>query len=88
MFNLVLQTKDIKEAKRHNGLLEIRFPPPKEKALMLKLRHAVLSIETGWPILPDTTCIGEIVRVLPSKERVIVAYVRPQNEFKQFVESH
>ena len=55
---------------------------------MLKLRHAVLSIETGWPILPDTTCIGEIVRVLPSKDRVIVAYVRPQNEFKRFVESH
>lgn len=47
MFNLVLQTKDIKEAKRKNGLLEIRFPHPKEKALMLKLRHAVLSIETG-----------------------------------------
>ena len=84
MFNLVLQTKDIKEAKRHNGLLEIRFPPPKEKALMLKLRHAVLSIETGWPILPDTTCM----RVLPSKERVIVAYVRPQNEFKRFVEAY
>ena len=50
MFNLVLQTKDIKEAKRHDGLLEIRFPHPKEKALLLKLRHAVLSIETGWPI--------------------------------------
>ncbi|WHM91199.1 MULTISPECIES: hypothetical protein [Lacticaseibacillus] len=88
MFNLVLQTKDIKEAKRKNGLLEIRFPHPKEKALMLKLRHAVLSIETGWPILPDTTCIGEIVRVLPSKDRVIVAYVRPQNGFQRFVEAY
>ena len=32
---------------------------------MLKLASSVLSIETGWPILPDTTCIGEIVRVLP-----------------------
>ena len=44
MFNLVLQTKDIKEAKRKNGLLEIRFPHPKEKALMLKLRHAVFCL--------------------------------------------
>lgn len=88
MFNLILQTKDIKEAKRHDGLLEIKLPHPKEKALMLKLRHAVLSIETGWPILPDTTCVGEIVRVLPSKDRVMVVYVRPQNEFKRFVKAY
>ncbi|MFT8384059.1 MAG: hypothetical protein ABF639_13275 [Lacticaseibacillus paracasei] len=88
MFNLILQTKDNKEAKRHDGLLEIRLPHPKEKALMLKLRHAVLSIETGWPILPDTTCVGEIVRVLPSKDRVMVVYVRPQNEFKRFVKAY
>lgn len=54
----------------------------------LKLRNAVLSIETGCSILPDTTCIGEIVRVLPSKDHVIVAYVRPQNEFKRFVEAY
>ena len=74
MFNLVLQTKDIKEAKRKNGLLEIRFPHPKEKALMLKLRHAVLSIETGWPILPDTTCIGEILRANISHDHAIFTW--------------